>query len=96
MSDVNKFLFVSVSVVLIIASRGYAASLAWNSFVPQYFNAPNLPTLMAIALISLLHIVMPVTVSSSENDKDYAKLIVVVISPWVAYIVVLVTTSIYF
>lgn len=100
----NKIFFLFLSTILIIVSRGAAASLSWNLFVPQFFGLPALPTLLAIALSSLVVLLAPSSMQggsrplpedSPERNLSYI-FGVSLITPWVGYLIILATTAIYY
>jgi hypothetical protein len=100
----NKIFFLFLSTILIIVSRGVAASLSWNLFVPQFFGLPALPTLLAIALSSLVILLAPSSMQGGSRplpeESPERNLVYIfgvsLIAPWVGYLVILATTAIYY
>lgn len=97
----NKIFFLFLSSALIIVSRGVATSLSWNLFVPQFFGLPALPSLLAIALSSLVTLLAPSSMQGGarplheERNLEYI-FGVSLIAPWVGYLIILATTAIYY
>jgi len=90
---------VLIFLLLIIVSGGYAASLTWNLFVPQYFGLPQLPLALAISLVALIRIFISTDIDYREDKTAKEKnlpIILGLINPWVAYLIVLIATNIYF
>lgn len=100
----NKIFFLFLSTILIIVSRGVAASLSWNLFVPQFFGLPALPTLLAIALSSMIVLLAPSSMQGGSRplpeESPERNLIYVfgvsLIAPWVGYLIILASTAIYY
>lgn len=104
MDSFNRVFVILVATIGVVVSRGIAVSLIWNMFVPKFFGLPTLPTLLAIALSTLLSVLMPTVaprrdsaVSEEKNYKDlYNLLIISFIAPWVGYLIALATTGLYY
>lgn len=104
MDTFNRVFVILVATIGVVISRGVAASLIWNMFVPRVFGLPNLPILIAIALSTLLLVLIPTvaprrekTTSEEEHYKSlYGLLFISFISPWIGYLIALAATSIYF
>ena len=100
----NRIFFLFLSTIIIIVSRGVAASLSWNLFIPQFFGLPTLPTLLAIALSSLVILLAPNSMQGGSRplpkESPERNLVYIfgvsLVYPWVAYLIVLATTAIYF
>ena len=86
--------------IFIVVSRGLAVSLIWNLFVPEFFGMPKLPVLIAIALSTLLSVMIPTVAPVSNKNTEYSELyrmlFIAFLAPWFGYLFALVTTSIYF
>ena len=104
MDTFNKVFVILFATLVVVISRGIAVSLIWNMFVPKFFGLPTLPALLAIALSSLLSILIPTVAPRRDNSvteekqyKDlYNLLFISFITPWVGYLLVLTTTSLYY
>ena len=104
MDKYNKFFVILVATVVVVISRGIAVSLIWNMFVPELFGLPTLPVLLAIALSSLLSVLIPNVATkrdSSASEKEqyiylYGLLFTAILTPWIGYLTVLVATSLYY
>ena len=104
MDKFNRFFVILVATVVVVISQGIAVSLMWNMFVPELFGLPTLPVLLAIALSSLLSVLIP-SISpkrdSSISEKErysylYGQLFTALIAPWICYLTVLAATSLYY
>lgn len=104
MDAFNKAFVVIVATIGIVISRGFAISLIWNMFMPQFFGLPTLPTLIAIALSTLLAVIMPSAPyrnNSGVTEKEYSgilynMLFLSFVTPWVGYLFALATTNLYY
>lgn len=104
MDKFNRFFVILVATVVVVISQGIAVSLIWNMFVPELFGLPTLPILLAIALSSLLSVLIPNLATkrdSSMSEKEhyiylYGQLFTALIAPWIGYLMVLAATSLYY
>lgn len=100
MDSFNRVFFIIFATVGAVISRGIAGSLIWNLFVPKFFGLPTLPVLIAIALSSLMSVMIPTTAPSTGKTTEYSDLyrvlFIVYLAPWFGYLFALGATSIYY
>lgn len=100
MNDFSR-IFTLISIMIgIVISRGIAASLIWNMFVPKFFGLPVLSALIAIALSTLMTVLIPTSIPTESEKVEYRdlyrKMFIVFISPWLGYLFALTAVSIYY
>lgn len=100
MEGFHRIFFIIFASVGAVISRGIAGSLIWNLFVPKFFGLPSLPVLIAIALSTLMSVLVPTVAPNTGAETKYSDLyrllFIVYLAPWLSYLFALTVTSFYY
>lgn len=95
----DLFLFPLVCILLFV-NQGYALSLTWNLFVPQFFGLPQLPMLIAIAVVFLISVTRVSNYKKPEKYTETKDLVFATflpfVAPWFGYLCALLAVNLYF